>query len=176
PECGWHADAHPWHDRRARRQVAHRQIARGAGCRHHACRRSSRSRHRQGGRGVDQARRFRRHAALPGTDGKLHAQEALIFPEAARGSGEGHYAWDLTPGSTMTNATVTEVESVSKDRILKLKHKDGANDIELSPEIPVVSFAPADASLLKPGATVFVPALKKADGSIVAGRVIAEND
>jgi hypothetical protein len=115
-------------------------------------------------------------AALAGSDGKLHAQEVLIFPEAARGSGEGHYPWDLTPGSTMTNATVAEVESGSTDRMLKLKHKDGANDIELSPDIPVVSFAPADASLLKPGAAVFVPALKKADGSIVAARVIAEKD
>jgi hypothetical protein len=48
-------------------------------------------------------------AAVPGTDGKLHAQEVLIFPEALRGAGEGHRPWDLTPDSTMTNATVAEV-------------------------------------------------------------------
>jgi hypothetical protein len=48
-------------------------------------------------------------AAVPGTDGKLHAQEVLIFPEALRGTGEGYRPWDLTPDSTMTNATVAEV-------------------------------------------------------------------
>jgi hypothetical protein len=36
-------------------------------------------------------------AAVPGTDGKLHAQEVLIFPEALRGTGEGYRPWDLTP-------------------------------------------------------------------------------
>ena len=34
-------------------------------------------------------------AATTGTDGKMTATEVLVFPEAARGSGEGHYAWDL---------------------------------------------------------------------------------
>ena len=38
-------------------------------------------------------------AALPGADGTFRAQEVLIFPEAARGTGEGHYPWDLAPGA-----------------------------------------------------------------------------
>src|SRR5579884_395678 len=42
-------------------------------------------------------------AAAPDKDGKLRAQEVLIFPEAARGTGEGHYDWDLRgKGDTMT--------------------------------------------------------------------------
>ena len=45
-------------------------------------------------------------ASTKGTDGKLHALEVLIFPEAMRGTGEGERAWDLTPDSLMTNATV----------------------------------------------------------------------
>ena len=40
-------------------------------------------------------------------DGELQALEVLVFPEAMRGVGEGHYAWDLEPGSMMTNGTVT---------------------------------------------------------------------
>jgi len=48
-------------------------------------------------------------AALPGADGTLSALEVLVFPEAMRGTGEGHSQWDLQPGSTMTNATVTEL-------------------------------------------------------------------
>jgi hypothetical protein len=33
-------------------------------------------------------------AAMTGADGKLTAIEVSVFPEAARGTGEGHYTWD----------------------------------------------------------------------------------
>ena len=33
----------------------------------------------------------------------------LVFPEAMRGNGDGHYAWDLLPGSMMTNANVDTI-------------------------------------------------------------------
>ncbi len=115
-------------------------------------------------------------AAVKGTDGKLHAQEVLIFPEAMRGTGEGHYPWDLTPESTMTNATVAEVAGVSSGRLLHLKHKGGENDIEVAPDTPVVRFVPADATLLRPGATVFVRGLRRPDGSITAGGITVEKD
>src|SRR6185369_10366594 len=55
-------------------------------------------------------------AAVTGADGKLSALEVLVFPEAMRGTGEGHSPWDLQPGSTMTNATVTEVVHGAKGR------------------------------------------------------------
>lgn len=47
--------------------------------------------------------------AVPGADGSLSAVEVHVFPESARGTGEGHRPWDLSPGSTMTNATVGSV-------------------------------------------------------------------
>jgi Domain of unknown function (DUF5666) len=118
-------------------------------------------------------------AAAPGKDGKLHAQEVLLFPEAARGTGEGHYAWDLKgKNDSMTNATVAEVAKVSKgDRAtLTLKHKDGENDIVVGPKTPVVTFAPDSMSLLKPGAAIFVRAPKQPDGSITARNAIVEKD
>jgi hypothetical protein len=116
-------------------------------------------------------------AAAPGKDGKLHAQEVLIFPEAARGTGEGHYPWDLRgKNDTMTNATVAGVASKPKGRTLKLTYKGGEQEIEVGPRTPVVTFKPADMSLLKPGAAVFIRALKKPDGSIVASRAIAEQN
>jgi len=31
-----------------------------------------------------------------------------IFPESMRGTGEGHYDWDLKPQSRMTNANVEQ--------------------------------------------------------------------
>ena len=115
-------------------------------------------------------------AAVKGTDGKLHAQEVLVFPEAARGSGEGHRPWDLTPDSTMTNATVAEVVDVAKGRLLKLKYKGGENEIEVPMEAPIVTVVPGDRSLLQPGTVVFIPATKNADGSLSASRIVAGKD
>jgi len=115
-------------------------------------------------------------AAVPGTDGKLHAQEVLIFPEALRGTGEGYRPWDLTPDSTMTNATVAEVAEGAKGRLLKLKYKDGEKELDVPLEAPIVTLAPGDPSLLQPGTAVFIPAMKAADGSLAAGRVIAGKD
>lgn len=115
-------------------------------------------------------------AALPGTDGTLHAQEVLIFPETARGTGEGHRPWDLTPGSTMTNATVAEVVEQTNGRLLRLKYKDGAKDLDVPPDAPVVTLAPGDASLLQPGNGVIVLATKKPDGTLTANVVVAGKD
>jgi hypothetical protein len=52
-------------------------------------------------------------AAMPQPDGAQRALEVLIFPEAMRGTGEGHYPWDLQPKSTMTNANVEHVVTTS---------------------------------------------------------------
>src|ERR1700686_5220284 len=41
---------------------------------------------------------------MPQADGSQRAIEVHIFPEAMRGTGEGHRPWDLRPQSTMTNA------------------------------------------------------------------------
>jgi hypothetical protein len=34
---------------------------------------------------------------MPQSDGTQRALEVLIFPDAMRGTGEGHYPWDLVP-------------------------------------------------------------------------------
>src|SRR5258708_4863480 len=44
--------------------------------------------------------------AMPQPDGTQKAVEIHIFPEALRGTGEGHRPWDLMPNSTMTNANI----------------------------------------------------------------------
>ncbi len=115
-------------------------------------------------------------AAVPGTDGRLHAQEILVFPEALRGAGEGNRAWDLTPDSTMTNATVGEVTAAAKGRLLRLDYKGGSKELEVAPDAPVVTLAPGDAGLIKPGAVVFVMAMKKADGTLAADRLVVGKD
>jgi hypothetical protein len=97
-------------------------------------------------------------AAMPGADGSLAALEVLVFPEAMRGTGEGHSQWDLKPGSTMTNATVAGISPGAKGRTMTLRYKDGEKTIVVPDGIPVVTLKPADRSLLVPGAKVIITA------------------
>ncbi len=113
--------------------------------------------------------------AVKQADGNLKALEVHIFPESARGTGEGHRPWDLEPGSTMTNANVEKVEQVAVAKVqgpmLTLKYKDGEQKVFVPPGTPVVKNVAADRSQLKPGAGVFIPAVRGADGTITATRV-----
>ena len=113
---------------------------------------------------------------VKGTDGKLHAIEVRIFPEALRGVGEGQYAWDLKPDSTMTNATVAGIAGAGTGQTLKVNYKGSESEYVVDADCPVFGYTQGDPSLLKPGAAVFVIALKKADGSLTAARLTAEKD
>ena len=104
-------------------------------------------------------------------DGALVALEVHIFPENMRGTGEGHYDWDLRPSSKMTNANVANVTSMGKDRILTVQYKGGEKKVLVPEKAVIVSFAPADRSELKPGARVFLNAQRQPDGSLTAARV-----
>jgi hypothetical protein len=115
-------------------------------------------------------------ATLKGADGKLNALEVLIFPEAMRGTGEGERPWDLVPDSLMTNATVAGIATAAQAQVLKVTYKGGESEIIVAPDTPIVTFAPGDASLLKPGAAFILTAQKKSDGSLSANRVTAEKD
>jgi hypothetical protein len=115
-------------------------------------------------------------AAVPQADGTLKAQEVLIFPEAMRGVGEGHRAWDLTPDSTMTNATVEATVTDASGRVLTLTYKDGSKQLVVPPGTPIVTLVPGDASLLKPGNHVFLSADQNADGTITASRITVGKD
>ena len=111
-------------------------------------------------------------AAMPGPDGRLQALEVLVFPEAARGSGEGHYPWDLQPGSTMTNATVADLVATPSGRTLTLRYKGGEQTVQVGPGVPVVTIRPGDRSLLVAGAQVLVTAQLR-NGQPTALRVLA---
>lgn len=115
-------------------------------------------------------------AAMPQPDGTQRAVEVLVFPEAARGAGEGHYAWDLMPESTMTNATVEGMSAAPSDvpggQKLVLKYKGGETTVIVPKDVPVVTFKPATSELLVPGAKVMISAQLK-DGKPTAMRVNA---
>jgi hypothetical protein len=111
--------------------------------------------------------------AMPLPDGTQKAVEIHIFPEALRGTGEGHRPWDLMPNSTMTNANIESAVASSDGQELVLKYKDGEKKFIVPANVEVVMFAPAAVADLKPGEKIFVVAGKKqADGSILAPSIV----
>ena len=110
--------------------------------------------------------------AMPLPDGTQKAVEIHIFPEAMRGTGEGHRPWDLMPNSTMTNATIDSEVAISDGQKLVLKYKDGEKTFIVPANVAVVTFVPATAAALTPGAKIFVVAgTKQADGTVLAPRI-----
>jgi hypothetical protein len=104
--------------------------------------------------------------AMPQADGSQSALEVHIFPESMRGTGEGHYAWDLRPQSTMTNANIEQVVTAVDGQTLTLKYKDGEKKIFVPSNAPIVIYVPGDMSDLKAGAKVFIVAVKQPDGTL----------
>lgn len=114
---------------------------------------------------------------MPQPDGTQRAVEVHIFTEAMRGTGEGHYAWDLRPQSTMTNGNVEQYVVGTDGQTLRIKYKDGEKKIALAPDTAIVVYTPGDKSELKPGAKIFISAaIKQADGTLEAPRVNVGRD
>ena len=108
-------------------------------------------------------------------DGKHVAIEVLVFPESGRGTNEGHYAWDLLPGSMMTNANVETVMSGVEGRTLHLSYNGGSKDVVVPENTPVVTLAPATRADLIAGKKVFVVA-KDTPSGLSATRIVVEKD
>jgi len=114
--------------------------------------------------------------ATPAADGTLQASYVLIFPEAMRGTGEGHYDWDLAPGTTMTNATVTSFVQANAGHKLSLVYKGTPIELSVPADAPILTFTTAARSDLKPGAKVLVNANKVSDGVYNGLRVTVGKD
>jgi hypothetical protein len=111
-------------------------------------------------------------AGMPQADGSQKALEVHIFPEAMRGTGDGHRGWDLQPSSTMTNGNVEQTAASSDGQVLMLKYKDGEKKIVVPADAPIVVYVPGEKSELKPGASIFIAAAtKQPDGTLQAPRV-----
>lgn len=113
--------------------------------------------------------------AVKDSKGRWQATEVHIFPEAMRGAGEGHYAWDL-PESTMTNAAVSGAVRKGKSGTFSLKYAGGTVDVDVTRKTAIVALTPGDRSLLVPGATVFALAAPQANGAASAVAVVAETN
>ena len=114
---------------------------------------------------------------MPQADGSQKAVEIHIFPETLRGTGEGHRPWDLTPNSTMTNATVAQVVKGVEGDEITLKYKEGEKKIVVVPSTAIVTYLPGDKSELNPGAKVFISAAnKKEDGTLETAAISVGRD
>jgi hypothetical protein len=111
-------------------------------------------------------------AGMPQPDGSQKALEVHIFPEAMRGTGDGHRGWDLQPSSTMTNGAVEQTAASSDGQMLTLKYKDGEKKILVGTDTPIVIYTTGEKSELKAGAPIFISAAtKQADGTLTTPRV-----
>jgi hypothetical protein len=105
-------------------------------------------------------------------DGTQKAIELHIFPESMRGTGEGHYDWDLKPQTKMTNANVEQTVAGVDGQILSVKYKDGEKKLLVTPETVVVTYVPGNKDELTPGTKIFVGAAKKQpDGTVQTPRI-----
>ncbi len=108
--------------------------------------------------------------AMPQADGSQKAIGLHIFMDAQRGAvPAGFIPWDREPGSTMTNADVSNMVTGVDGQTYTVKYKDGEKKVIVPPNTPVVRFAPGTKDDLKAGAQFFiVAATKQADGSYTA--------
>ena len=127
---------------------------------------------------------------------KLVALEVVIFPEAMRGAGDGHYDWDPLPdhtlaggstvsstmtngnvtaattaggkvNSTMTNGNVSTAAAAGGAKQLTVTYKGGEKQILVPPNVPVVMLAPGKRDDMKTGSHVVVTTGK--DNNVAGG-------
>jgi hypothetical protein len=114
---------------------------------------------------------------VPQPDGSQKAVEIHIFPEPLRGTGEGFRPWDLTPGSTMTNATVASLVKDVDGQTITLRYKDGEKKIVVTGDTAIVTYVPGTKDELKPGAKIFVAGARKLDdGTLEASAISVGRD
>ena len=115
---------------------------------------------------------------------QLIALEVTIFPPSLKGMGEGHYAWDRIPDTTlsgvgtapsamtngtvstvsaattvnsaMTNGTVSSAAGSGGAKQIVVTYKGGKQVIIVPPTAPIVTYQLGERAELKPGAAVFI--------------------
>jgi hypothetical protein len=135
---------------------------------------------------------------------QLVALEVVVFPPAMKGVGEGHYAWDRIPdttlshgatvnsamtngtvsaeqpaggdvNSTMTNGTVSSANASGGAKEITVTYKGGKQNIIVPPTAPIVTYRPGDRADLTSGVTVFINGVSQG-GEVVANSVSVGSD
>lgn len=123
------------------------------------------------------------------------ALEVVIFPPSMRGTGEGHYAWDKIPDttlaggaqtsssmtngnvsaiatsvpkvtSTMTNGDVASSQTQRGVTHLVVTYKGGQQDVLVPPTAPIVTVRPGTKDLVAKGSNVYIKATKTGSGLV----------
>jgi hypothetical protein len=111
--------------------------------------------------------------SVRGNDGKLRALEVHFLPPTAN---QGQSPYDLAPNSLMTNGAAVGITAGTDGHVLKVNYKGTEEEITVPSDVPVVAAVPADTSLVKPGAAIFVAGVRRPDGTVVATRATVEKD
>lgn len=110
-------------------------------------------------------------ATAPQPDGTLRALEVSVFPPELRGAGQGHFAWDLGEGTTMTNGTVGSLVG-SNGRTMVVNYGNGEQRVVIPDDVPIVMVEPADRAVLQPGAKIVVNGQRDASGAVTAAFIL----
>ncbi|HEX3367064.1 hypothetical protein [Phenylobacterium sp.] len=112
---------------------------------------------------------------MPKADGAGESLEVHVFPPGVK-MGEGHYGWDLKPGSMMTNGTVGTVVAGKKgSRELDVDYSYGKRHITVPANVPVVQIGPGKREMVKVGTPVFMVVGKTANGMVANSVSVGEN-
>jgi hypothetical protein len=114
-------------------------------------------------------------AAVPQPDGSLRALEVQVFPPAMRGVGQGTHPWDTGAGSSMTNGTVGSLVNAN-GRTITITYDGGEKKVFVPNDVPIVTYAPADRSVLAPGQHVIINGTRAADGNVTASSISVGKD
>lgn len=95
-----------------------------------------------------------------------------LFPEAARGTGEGTRSYDLAPNATMTNGALSEKVVEKSGDLLTIAYAGGTKQVLVTPATSLVRFVPGTLDEVKPGAQVVVRGAKSEAGLVEAQRVL----
>ena len=103
---------------------------------------------------------------MPKGEGAGRSLEVHVFPPGVK-MGEGHYGWDLKPGSMMTNGTVGKVVAGKKgSRELDVAYNgSGMRHIVVPANVPVVQITGGTREMVKTGTPVFLVVHKMPDGT-----------
>ncbi|MFG1373961.1 hypothetical protein V5F32_17425 [Xanthobacter oligotrophicus] len=115
-------------------------------------------------------------AALPQEGAQPGAPERAVsihvFPEAARGTGDGTRAYDLAPNATMTNGALAETVVETSGNLLTIAYGGGRKQVLVTPATSLVRFVPGSLDEVKAGARVVIRGVSAGDGALEAQRVL----
>ncbi len=113
--------------------------------------------------------------AEPGPDGELRATAITVLPPGMRIT-ELQTAWDTAPNASMNNGAVEAAVDSGSGRDLTLNILGRRVLVRVPAGTPLLMPIAATRADLVPGATVFINAMRGADGGISATRVTVSKD